>query len=175
MPRTAVATPRLRAQRQNAGCRVLVCGGRNFTDRAALYAALDRLHGSRRFTVVIAGGARGADVLAVQWAKDRDIATEIYTADWRRFGRGAGPRRNKQMLDEGRPDLVVAFPGGKGTAGMTALALTAGIKVVHPGRRRWPKKWPASRTGRTRQKKRNAVRTRACLNGSSRRKISSPQ
>src|SRR5690348_16842040 len=110
--------------------RVLVCGGRDYVDRDALYAALDRLHSEHRFTILIAGGARGADTLAAQWAEDRGIPTEVYMADWQGQGRKAGPIRNQRMLDDGHPDLVVAFPGGKGTAGMMALSRKAGIEVI---------------------------------------------
>jgi hypothetical protein len=80
--------------------------------------------------VVIAGGARGADTLAVEWAKEREVMVEVYMAEWDQFGRKAGPIRNQRMLDEGKPDLVVAFPGGRGTAGMIALAEKAGVEVA---------------------------------------------
>ena len=93
--------------------RVLVCGGRAYDDRDALFAALDRLHSERGIAVLIAGGAQGADTLAVEWAQARGIRTEVYMAEWDKYGRAAGPIRNKQMLDEGLPDLVIAFPGGK--------------------------------------------------------------
>ena len=53
-------------------------------------------------------------------------------AEWHRLGRKAGPIRNQRMLDEGKPDLVVAFPGGTGTAGMVALACKAGVRVILP-------------------------------------------
>jgi hypothetical protein len=48
--------------------KVLVCGARDFDDRAAVYAKLDRLHADRPFRAVIAGGAHGADTLAIEWA-----------------------------------------------------------------------------------------------------------
>jgi hypothetical protein len=53
-------------------------------------------------------------------------------ADWKRFGRAAGPMRNERMLKEGRPDLVIAFPGRTGTAGMKALAREAGVMIIEP-------------------------------------------
>jgi hypothetical protein len=56
--------------------RVLVCGGRDFDNRAMLNAALDRLHAERVFSLVIAGGARGADTLAEDWANARGIACD---------------------------------------------------------------------------------------------------
>jgi hypothetical protein len=112
--------------------RVLVCGGRDFEDRAVLYATLDRLHAQRCFTLLIAGAARGADTMGEQWARDRGVRTRIFMARWAIEGRAAGPIRNARMLREGRPDLVVAFPGGKGTANMVELARDAGVEVLTP-------------------------------------------
>ena len=80
-------------------------------------------------TEIIEGGAKGADKLAREWAASRGIPVRTFKADWRRYGRGAGPQRNEQMLDEGKPDLVVAFPGGSGTASMMRLARAAGVRV----------------------------------------------
>jgi|SRR5215472_12533677 len=72
--------------------RALVCGGRDFDDRDALYAALDRLHAEHHFSILIAGGARGADTLAYEWAKARGVPTEVYMAEWERLG--ARPARS---------------------------------------------------------------------------------
>lgn len=115
--------------------RVLVCGGRNYSDQQAVYDALDELHRVRKFELVIAGGARGADTLAEQWAKDRAIPTKIYQADWETLGRKAGPIRNQRMLDEGLPQLVIAFPGGRGTADMTSRAREAAVETILIGDR----------------------------------------
>jgi hypothetical protein len=66
---------------------------------------------------VIHGGANGADYIAGRWAQDTGgIPVEEFPADWNRHGNSAGPIRNQEMLDKGKPDLVVAFPGGRGTA-----------------------------------------------------------
>ena len=109
--------------------RVLVCGGRDFRDREAVFASLDSLHAEHRFSVVIAGGSRGTDTLAADWARERGVPTEVYRADWEHFGHKAGPLRNGRMLAEGKPDLVVAFPGGKGTANLIEQARAAGVRV----------------------------------------------
>jgi hypothetical protein len=79
---------------------------------------------------VIAGGASGADTLAEEWAKAQAIPCNVYHADWAKHVRAAGPMRNQQMLDEGRPTLVVAFPGGRGTADMVRRAREAGIETI---------------------------------------------
>lgn len=54
-------------------------------------------------------------------------------ADWEDLGRKAGPIRNQRMLDDGRPELVVAFPGGPGTAHMCRIAREAGVEVIEVG------------------------------------------
>lgn len=112
--------------------RVLVCGGRDFSDWSRLVDVLDDLHANRDFTTLIEGGAKGADTMAYSWAGANKVEVLTFPADWERHGRGAGPIRNRQMLEEGRPDLVVAFPGGRGTASMVSLATDAGVEVIQP-------------------------------------------
>lgn len=111
--------------------RVLICGGRDFADDRKFWLQMDALleqYGP--ITCVIQGGAPGADYFAALWANEQKIELKTYNADWRTYGRAAGPIRNEQMLREGKPDLVVAFPGGRGTASMVALAKAAGVRVV---------------------------------------------
>lgn len=110
--------------------RVLVCGGRDFNDSGFVMTELDHLNSEHRFTMVIHGAAPGADSLADIWAQSRHIKQTPFPADWKAHGRAAGPLRNRQMLTEGRPDLVVAFPGGRGTAHMVKLAQEANVPVI---------------------------------------------
>ena len=108
---------------------VLVFGGRDFSDERLMDETLDRLHARRPFGLLIHGGAPGADRLSGAWAKKRGIPVRVFEADWGKFGKSAGPRRNQQMLDEGLPDLAVAFPGGRGTADMKAKVTRKGISL----------------------------------------------
>lgn len=110
--------------------RVLVCGGRDFADKALLRDTLAELHIREPFSVVIHGAARGADSLACGWAQARGIETIAHPADWKAYGKRAGHIRNQQMIDLSRPDLVVAFPGGRGTADMIRRAQIRCIPVV---------------------------------------------
>lgn len=107
--------------------RVLVCGGRGYKDREAVYKVLDELY--PKMSALMCGGAAGADTLAWDWGSQRRFYCERYMAQWDRYGRSAGPIRNKVMLEEGKPDLVIAFPGGRGTQNMISQALQAGIEV----------------------------------------------
>ena len=109
--------------------KVLVTGGRSFFDEDVLFEALDSLHAAREFTLLIHGAASGADWLAEQWAYSRGVKVLEFPASWAQYGKSAGPIRNRQMLDE-KPDIVVAFPGGKGTANMVGIAQESGVEVV---------------------------------------------
>ena len=112
------------------GLRVLVTGGRDYSDAQAVSDSLNRLDEIASIECVIHGGAPGADALGAVWAASRHLRMEAYPADWGAHGRAAGPIRNQRMIDEGKPDLVVAFPGGRGTADMVRRARAAGIEVI---------------------------------------------
>lgn len=109
---------------------VLVCGGRNFTDTEIAYNFLNDLHKQYQFTQVISGGARGADSLADSWPRINDIESIVVPAEWNKFGKAAGHIRNMKMVDEHHPNLVIAFPGGKGTTNMIQYSKRNKIKVI---------------------------------------------
>ncbi len=109
----------------------VICGGRDFVDAEMFTAAMGdliRLRGMPE--CVINGGARGADLMAKEWAEHYAIEARSVAADWRLHGRAAGPIRNQTMLDKYAPALVVAFPGGKGTADMVRRSHKAGVEVA---------------------------------------------
>lgn len=109
--------------------KVLVCGGRNYDNYLELCKTMTTIHSNLPIDEVIHGGAKGADTLAGEWAEGAGIPVRVFKADWHKHGRSAGPIRNKQMLVEGKPDIVVAFPGGRGTQNMVNQAEKAGVKV----------------------------------------------
>jgi hypothetical protein len=110
--------------------KVLVCGGRRYSDALTLGSWLGGIQRDHGITEIIQGGATGADFLACRFADFKNIPVRTFTAEWDRFGKAAGPIRNRRMLEEGNPDLVVAFPGGTGTADMVSRARAANIKVI---------------------------------------------
>ena len=127
--------------------RVLVCGGRDFANAALLESLLDQKHSELDFTVLIHRAAVGADTLAGEWAQSRgiDVAScpaqwSVHDPNWCRCSNSrrphcpsAGARRNAQMLQDAKPDLVIAFPGGNGTADMVRRAEAAGVATCRIG------------------------------------------
>lgn len=117
------------------GERVLVCGSRDWTHERVLYDVLDRVHQSRGIVAVIHGAYRGADSMAKAWAEEcpPTVKEVPFPADWKAHGKKAGPLRNRRMLNEGRPTLVLAFhddlASSRGTGDMVEIALAAGLPV----------------------------------------------
>lgn len=120
--------------------RVLVCGGRKYglvddgegnwyPDYPVINAAIGIIKAYKP-THIISGGATGADQIGIFAAQCIPVTYSIYKADWGTHGKAAGMIRNKQMLVEGKPDMVLAFPGGRGTANMVEIARKAGVEVV---------------------------------------------
>lgn len=106
--------------------RVLVCGGRGYNDYERVAEELSDIG---YISLLIHGGARGADSCGARYASENNIPVRAFNANWDRYGKRAGIIRNKEMLREGAPDFVVAFPGGKGTKDMVTRARKAGIFV----------------------------------------------
>lgn len=120
--------------------RVIVCGGRTFDDQRWVERALDELVAEIGSFVLVCGGQKkwdrnldrwiGADYQAATWALRRGHEYMVVKAQWDRFGRRAGMLRNQQMIDEHGPSIVVAFPGGRGTANMAHRGRQAGLIVI---------------------------------------------
>lgn len=133
--------------------RILVCGGREFGslllpaweiseaertkivnkaefEKQLCFRVLNAAKQKYDIECIIQGGAKGADRLGRVWAYENNIRCEEYRADWDRDKKAAGPIRNQRMLDEAKPTLVVAFPGGSGTRDMVTRARKAGVKVI---------------------------------------------
>lgn len=110
---------------------ILVTGGRKYADVNAVYTTLDAVIGVKppERVILVQGGAKGADKIAKQWAKDRLVHCAQVDAYWDLLPTMAGTRRNSGMLLL-KPDILVAFPGGRGTADMKTKARAAGIQMV---------------------------------------------
>lgn len=126
--------------------RVLVCGSRGPLDRdeeGFVWDFLCGYHAARPFTSLVHGAATGVDTVAGKWGVKYLGVSFVFAhpAHWKHDetcregckkieGPSAGPIRNKEMLVERQPDLVIAFPGGRGTANMVQQAKMAKVEIV---------------------------------------------
>lgn len=117
---------------EDSKLRVLVCGDRFWEDKDMILNALSRL-GPSNIEVVIEGECRGADLMGKESAEELGIPVLKFPAKWDRYKKAAGPIRNQQMLDEGNPNLVLAFHdnihSSSGTSDMMKRARRSGIEV----------------------------------------------
>lgn len=114
--------------------KVLFCGDREWTDRQMIAKRLVALKDKFPGLLLCHGAARGADTIAGEEAIRLKIPVTVFPAQWSRYGRGAGPIRNQQMLDEFKPNLVEAFhdniESSKGTKDMISRARRSRIVAV---------------------------------------------
>jgi hypothetical protein len=108
--------------------RVLICGGRDLDEIKVMDYLSSYL--PRKNITIIQGGAKGADLGAKLFAIKYGIPMKEYKADWNKYGKSAGPIRNREMLNDSNPDVVIAFPGSNGTKNMIDISKKAGIKVI---------------------------------------------
>lgn len=115
--------------------KIIVTGGRHSKERELVWTFLDNLYhrinedGPPEELTVVQGGATGVDRHAREWCASRGVAYVNYPYP-SELGRSGGPIRNRRMAEEQRPDMVVAFPGGAGTASMVSIARELGIRVI---------------------------------------------
>lgn len=105
---------------------VLVCGGRDYANYDKLKNVLNTLS----INLIVHSGATNVDKMADKYANENNIPVQVYYADWYKYGRMAGVIRNKQMLENEQPDVVVACLGGLGTRHMINLARSLHIDVI---------------------------------------------
>lgn len=114
--------------------KIIVCGGRDYSDKVFLFDALDHILEKHPDFFLVSGNARGADTLAIEWAIARKAPYRGFPAKWKIHGKSAGYKRNQEMLDYIDPDKngdggVIAFSGGRGTAMMVDIALRQNVPV----------------------------------------------
>lgn len=113
--------------------RIIICGGRDFNDKALLKTNLDSILSEFENVRIVSGHARGADMLGEFYAKDNNISLSVFPAEWNKYGKSAGYRRNEEMLafaKQAKP-VVIAFWDGKsrGTKHMIETSKRAGVDV----------------------------------------------
>ena len=110
--------------------RTIIAGSRNLEDYGLVVEAINKAHWDP--SLIISGGAKGIDALGEQWATTNSIPVEVYPADWKQFGRAAGPIRNREMAKNAEALIAIWDGKSKGTKSMIELAQKAGLAVyVH--------------------------------------------
>lgn len=109
-------------------CNVIVTGGRDFTDRDLVWAVLRKLQPGN---IIVGDCPTGVDSFAREWAKSQPRqGYVVYEAFWDKEGRKAGPLRNRRMVQDHKDAVVLAFPGGRGTASCIAEAEAEGLIIL---------------------------------------------
>jgi hypothetical protein len=127
--------------------RVLICGGRDYNDFGRVERAMEVVQDNyyARATCIISGHARGADRLGEDYAAKNDLELEIYPAKWDVYGKSAGYKRNVQMAEEGKPNVILAMPGGRGTDMMIKIGIDKKIDTVVVNKSEDTLKWVCSK------------------------------
>lgn len=118
---------------------ILVCGGRYYNNKENVYNILNNakdvvdtnneIFKNNQKLKIVNGGANGADEISTRWAKENNIYLDIFEADWKTFGKAAGPIRNRLMFETTNPNIIIAFNGGNGTKNMIQLAKNHGYHI----------------------------------------------
>lgn len=118
---------------------VLICGGRNLNniivwewlEKYAIKKLEEHFNSHIKIDKVITGGALGADRGGSQWAISNNLYLIEFLANWKKYGKSAGIIRNKEMLNIGNPNIIIAFPGGNGTNNMIKISREKGIEIIY--------------------------------------------
>lgn len=110
-----------------SGRRIAVTGGRHFCDQSLVTWAFREL-GIGYGDTIVHGACIGADTICARVARLFGADAEAHPAEWKKYGKSAGPVRNRQMLESGI-GMLVAFPGGRGTLNAVETARSLGIPV----------------------------------------------
>jgi predicted Rossmann-fold nucleotide-binding protein len=100
--------------------KTIIAGGRNYIFSPSDICILNRLLIQQHITEVVSGAAKGADTCGENWAIKHGIPVKQFPANWDKYGKSAGYRRNKQMAEYA--EAAILFPGGAGTDSMFELA-----------------------------------------------------
>ena len=110
--------------------RVLVGGGRHFGDAEKVHQELVRLHWRKPISVLIHGSVTDVGIAAEAWARSSGTRVVRYPPNRKLYGKKAEGLRDAFMIEDSRPDLVLAFPGGRHTADLIQKAINAKIVVL---------------------------------------------
>jgi predicted Rossmann fold nucleotide-binding protein DprA/Smf involved in DNA uptake len=107
--------------------KTIIAGSRDFNDYNLLKQTI--IESKIQITKIVSGGCRGADKLGEKYAKENNIPCEIFNANWDLYGKSAGFRRNKEMVENADALIAVHINNSKGTSNTIELAKKMNLKV----------------------------------------------
>jgi len=109
--------------------KVIIAGGRDFVPASADFRTIQDLLTKSGATEIVSGCCRGADIFGELCADNLGLPIKRMPAEWMRYGKAAGPRRNREMAQYA--DAVILMPGGKGTSDMRQSAISAKLNILY--------------------------------------------
>jgi hypothetical protein len=109
--------------------KVIIAGGRDFVPVSLDFMTIQDILTKSGAEEVISGCCRGADKFGELCADNLGITIKRFPADWMKYGKSAGPRRNREMARYA--DAIILMRGGKGTADMRSAAISANLKILY--------------------------------------------
>lgn len=109
--------------------RLIVAGSRNFDDYQLLTEQLDEISNKYNIIEIVSGTARGADTMGEVYAIGNNIPVKRFPADWDRYGKSAGYRRNEQMAQYADACICFSVDNSKGTEHMINLSKQYRLKL----------------------------------------------
>ena len=109
--------------------KVIVAGSRTYTNRNKVYKVLDKLYAQRKDIEIVSGLAKGPDLFGKDWGEMNNVKVHEFPADWNKYGKSAGYRRNEEMAKFS--DALIAFwsNNSRGTMHMINIARERGLKI----------------------------------------------
>jgi hypothetical protein len=108
--------------------KAIIAGGRDFVPLQIHIDWLLNIIAEQKITEIVCGMAKGADMFGYRIAKIEGLLIKEFPADWNKYGKSAGYKRNEQMADYA--DICILFPGGRGTMHMRNIANERKLKVI---------------------------------------------
>ena len=115
--------------------RIIIAGSRNFDNYELLSSVVSENISGMENVEIISGGCSGADSLGERFADENGLELKVFQAEWGKYGRAAGPIRNKAMAEYASQVgdcMLIAFPIGssRGTRNMIQMAKNYGIETI---------------------------------------------
>lgn len=114
------------------GMKIIIAGSRSLNDRLKIEKILDKVVSSYELELseIVCGGARGVDAIGALWARSKGVPVKYFYANWKKYGKVAGYRRNGQMAKYADGLIAIWDGNSRGTKHMIDLAASLGLLCI---------------------------------------------